>query len=104
MIIAHLFGGPRDGLVVATPTLTPLIFPLVHGNLGAWLADPNPDNPSTPEPVLSTITYLPRRATLQLCSCMPGWAHPTAQPSVDQGTITYTQHHTCTYYLAGWRG
>lgn len=95
MIIAALFGGPHDGQVVAIPELTPLVLPVSLRQI--W----DLDNDSGP--VMTTVTYVPREDTLQVCRCCPGWAHPTAQPSVDLSSITYSQHMTCTYYLSGRR-
>jgi hypothetical protein len=94
MIVALLFGGPHDGRVVAAPELTPLVFPVQLSMFGVDDADT----------ICRTVTYVPKRDTLQLCSCAPGWAHLIARPSMDLTSITYSQHYTCAYYPAGWRG
>lgn len=100
MIIATMFGGPRDGLEVAVQDLTPLVFPVTSGSVVDWLSA-GPDE-NVPPPTFSMVTYVPRRDTLALCACCPNWAHPVLRPELDLSAITYQQHHTCTYYVSGW--
>lgn len=80
MIVAHFFGGPRDGLVAAVQELTPIVFPVVTGpHFGAESQISDPDTTT------ATVTYIPRRDTLKRCQCVPGCPHSTA-----------------TYYVSGW--
>jgi hypothetical protein len=81
VIIATMFGGPRDGLEIAVQELTPLVFPVITGV--NFEEEPRID---APMPIMSTVTYVPRRDTLKPCPYCP----------------TPAQHFSCTYYVSGW--
>lgn len=84
MIVAMMFGGPRDGLELCVQELTPLVFPVVSGLVEFFSAEPGAVEP----PRMTTVTYVPRRDTLQDCPWCTG----------REGF----RHQRCTYYVAGW--
>lgn len=100
MIIATLYGGPHDGREVMVPELGPRVFPLPGRmwvpRLGTWLGLDGLSG--------DTVTYVPKRETLQVCPCCPGWKHKDIpQPESDLASITYQQHQVVLYYPIGFR-
>jgi hypothetical protein len=86
VIVAHFFGGPRDGLVAAVQEATPIVFPVVsYPTPPEELSTLDEHIGNMANMSFTQVVYVPRRDTYKPCTCIPGCPHATM-----------------TYYVSGW--